>query len=544
MTRTTARLLITWRRLRRRSDSGAPLKLWLSAIIVAAVAAYGVIAFRWLIDFVSLVAFGQPEEKVASGAAQLPFLRAWSAPVAGGFCVSGLLYLAVRRGWLPEGRGQGIAEVIEARAVRDGKISWRAGVASAVVSAVSVGSGGSAGREGPAVHIGGAVASSLYNAVGFTAKDRRTLIGCGAAAAVSASFNAPVAGVIFALEVILGNYAISVFGPIAAAAAMATFIARTHLGDIAVFPAPEYAAPSAIDIPLSALLGLICGLMASFFLVITEYLTEKVRDVAAARGYPLILLPPIAGVVVGFIGAFQPEVFGVGYEAITGALNGSYTISMLALLGILKIIATAITVSCRFGGGVFSPGLILGVFAGAAYGAGLQQLAPDVAASATFFAMIGMGAASGAIIGAPISTTLVVFELTGDYTMTMSLMVAVALATLVTQSLVGKSFFQWQLSRRGYDLSEGPQGVILKTIRVRDVMDPMPQDAPLTKEAAKLSTSQSLGEALARLEREDEPGLPVTDPGEPLAVIGYLSRIKALAAYNRALIDNNIEHHR
>ena len=154
-----------------------------------------------------------------------------------------------------------------------------------------------------------------------------------------------------------------------------------------------------------------------------------------------------------------------------------------------------------------------------------------------------MGAASGAIIGAPISTTLIVFELTGDYTMTMSLMVAVALATLITQSLAGKSFFHWQLSRRGYDLSEGPQGVILKTIRVRDVMDRMPQNAPLDKEASRLEVQHSLGEAIALLERESEDGLPVVDPGSPEKVIGYLSRVKALAAYNRALIDSHIEHH-
>lgn len=158
--------------------------------------------------------------------------------------------------------------------------------------------------------------------------------------------------------------------------------------------------------------------------------------------------------------------------------------------------------------------------------------------------MVGMGAASGAIIGAPISTTLIVFELTGDYGMTISLMVAVALATLVVQSLIGKTFFHWQLSRRGYDLSEGPQGVILQTIRVRDVMDKMPPGTPLAKDAPRLLTKHSLGEAIARLEKLEEIGLPVVEEKAPAESVGYLTRVKALASYNRALVDSHIEHHR
>ena len=394
------------------------------------------------------------------------------------------------------------------------------------------------------MHIGATIASVLDRHMGFTAKDRRTLLGCGAAAAVSASFNAPLAGVIFALEVILGNYALSVFGPIAAASATSALVTRIHLGNFPAFSVPEYGAAAAIDVPLSALLGLLCGLVATFFLLCTRQMTERVRVAANERKIPIFYLPAFAGVFVGLLGAFHPEIFGVGYEAVQRALNGDYGLNLLVTLLILKIAATAVTLSCRFGGGVFSPGLVIGVFAGAAYGAVLGQLFPDATASPTYYAMIGMGAASGAIMGAPISTTLIVFELTGDYTMTIALMVAVALATLVTQALAGKTFFHWQLYRRGYDISEGPQGIILQTIRVRDVMDKMPQNAPLDKDAPRLELRQSLGKALAQLENLEEAGLPVVDPGEPEVVIGYLSRVKALAAYNRALIDSHVEHHR
>ena len=246
--------------------------------------------------------------------------------------------------------------------------------------------------------------------------------------------------------------------------------------------------------------------------------------------------------IVGLIGAFFPEVFGVGYQTITNVLTGQYTIFMLFVLVIAKFAATAITMSCRFGGGIFSPGLVIGVMIGAAFGGALSYLFPGMTANPIYYAMIGMGAFSGAILGAPISTTLIIFELTGDYGITISLMVAVAIATFIVQSVCGKAFFHWQLSRRGYDLSEGPQGVILQTIRVRDVMDKMPESPALSAEALRLEVGQSLGDALATLGEED--GLPVVSPKQPEAVIGYLSRVKALSAYNKALIEDNIEHYR
>ncbi|MEL7488920.1 MAG: chloride channel protein, partial [Pseudomonadota bacterium] len=219
MTRNIAKTLIALRRLRRRAVRVDTVRLWAFAVIIGVAASYGVIGFRLLIDGVSIIAFGQTEEAVASGAERLSFGRAWAAPVAAGLAVSAILYLADKSKWLPDGRGQGVAEVIEARAVRDGRISIRSGVAAAAVSAISLGGGASAGREGPAVHIGATIASAIDRYIGCSAKDRRTLLGCGAAAAVAASFNAPIAGVIFALEVVLGNYALSVFGPIAAASA-------------------------------------------------------------------------------------------------------------------------------------------------------------------------------------------------------------------------------------------------------------------------------------------------------------------------------------
>lgn len=535
------RMLMRWRRRHLRL---APVRLWVLALLIGGASGYGALLFRFAIDAVSVISFGATEASLITGARELSPLRAWAVPVIGGFVVSGLLYLADRFSWLKDGRVQGIAEVIEARAIRDGRISPKAGAAAALVSAVSLGAGASAGREGPAVHLGAAIASFLDEKFDLTAHDRRTLLGCGAAAAVSASFNAPIAGVLFALEVIMGNYALSVFGPIAAASVLGVVVARTHLGDAAAFDVPVYGLINNIDVPLAAVLGMACGLLAAVFIVAVKNLTVRMRTFADQRAFSYLLLPPIGGVLIGAVGVFYPEIFGVSYQAVTNAFTGQYgLVTLLILLG-FKIFTTAVTLSTRFGGGVFSPGLVIGAFAGAAYGVSLNFWIPDLAADPVFYAMVGMGALSGAVIGAPISTTLIVFELTGDYSITISLMVAVALSTLILQGLVGKTFFHWQLSRRGYDMSEGPQGVILQTIRIRDVMDKMPTSHPLSEDADRLEAHNSLGEALARLEKSEEPGLPVVASGDRDTVIGYLTRVKALGAYNRALIQSNIEHHR
>lgn len=521
-----------------------PVRLWLFAVLIAVATAYAVIGFRAAINAISMIAFGADEAMIASGAASLDFTRTLAAPVIGGVIVSAILYLSDRAGWLTDGRGQGVADVIEARAVKDGRISLRAGVAAAIVSAVSLGVGGSAGREGPAVHLGATLASFLDRHFDFSLKDRRTLLGCGAAAAVAASFNAPIAGVLFALEVVMGSYALSVFGPIAAASVAAAIVTRMTLGDFPAFRAPDYGPVHPIDAVLSSGLGLICGLVATAFLASLQTMTERVREFADRAGLSYVFLPLVGGLAIGLIGAFYPEIFGVGYEAVTKTLAGDYGLQFLLTLLVLKTAATAITLSCRFGGGVFSPGLMIGALAGCAFGVIVNLIAPEATASPSFYAMIGMGAACGAIMGAPISTTLIVFELTGDYAITISLMVAVALATLLTQTIVGRSFFHWQLARRGYDLSEGPQGVLLQTIRVRDVMTAKPEGLPLEKDAPRLFCESSLGEALAVLEKLDAAGLAVVESRETDRVIGYLSRIRALAAYNRALVQSHVDYHR
>ncbi|WP_306250540.1 chloride channel protein [Parvularcula sp. IMCC14364] len=545
----SSRIRLWLRHSLQRGANIANYKVWILAVVIGLITAHGVMAFTQGIEWLTRLAYGEGTRMIASSARELDPGRIWLAPVIGGVLVGVLLYLARRLKWLPDTKCQGVAEVIEARAGPPGHVSFRAGMANTLIATLALGSGASAGREGPAVLFGGAISTALSERWKISGKDARTLLGCGAAAAVAASFNAPIAGVLFALEVVLGNYALSIFGPVALASITATIVVQSYQRffdlDVHGFLVPIYGTSGLADFPLAAFLGIICGIVAFSFLQLTASCQKWVRRKIAKYKIEPALLPPVAGVFMGTVALYFPEVLGVGYEATTEALYGSYSILLLTALLILKIVATAVCLSCRFGTGVFSGGIFFGAISGAAYGATLALFIPDIAASPTFYAMVGMGAVSGAILGAPISTTLIVFELTGDYQMTVALMFAVGIATMIAQATFGSSWFHWQLNQRGYDLSEGPQGVILQTIRVRDVMRTMPADAaPLDDKAERVYASHSLGEALAMMREKDLDGMPVTTAKDRNHVIGYITQVRALAVYNRALIDSHVEHHR
>lgn len=529
-----------------RAETVSNFKVWLLAAATGVIVAYGVILFTIGVEALTQLAYGEGTSLLAQGARGLEPWRAFIVPVIGGVIVGFILWTAKRFGILPDIRCQGVAEVIEARASPPGHLSVAGGAVNTLTAGAALGFGASAGREGPLVLMGGAVATFLSKRFGLTAKDARTLLGCAAAAAVAAAFNAPIAGVLFALEVVLSNYALSIFGPVTLSSVISLLIAQSHLGNVHRFDIPSYAAAAPYDIPLGAVLGVICGAVAWAFLQSAAKGRRMARNLISRRGIPAPLLPVIAGVGMGTIGIFLPEVLGFGYEATSQALNGNYSLSLLTILLVAKIFATVLCLSCRFGTGVFSAGIYLGAISGAAFGLTLSLIFPDMpVGDATFYAMIGMGAVSGAIIGAPISTTLIVFELTGDYQMTAALMIAVGIASLMVQIFFGSSWFHYQLNQQGYDLSHGPQGVILNTIRVRDVMRSMSANAaPLEDDAPRLLANQTLGEALAKMSELSLDGMPVVADKDDPQIVGTLTQIRALRTYNAALVESHIEHHR
>ncbi|UUX49074.1 chloride channel protein [Nisaea acidiphila] len=427
------------------------------AVVVGVAAAFAAVLFRELIGLVQAAFFGFEHEHVASGVEGLAWWHILLAPAFGGLLVG--LYL---RFLMPGGRPQGVADVIEANALRAGRVSGRAGLGAALVSAASIGTGASVGREGPAVHLGATIASYIGRRFRLTRSQSRTLLGCGVAAAVAASFNAPVAGVFFALEVVIGHYALTAFAPIVIASVAGTIVSRTYFGDIPAFVVPPHEIASFLEFGAFALLGVTSAMAAIAFM----RLVTVAQTVAERTRLPRWLRPTAGGLIVGAIALLYPEILGVGYEAMDNALNENYALTALIALAVLKIVATAISLGFGFGGGIFSPSLFIGAMVGGAFGIVASIPNPDLSSGHGAYTLVGMGAVSGAVLGAPISTMLIIVELTGDYRLTIAVMVAVVIASLLTRTFHGPSLFHDQLAARGISVRGGHDVAVMSGIRV------------------------------------------------------------------------------
>lgn len=526
------------RNIRLFAVSRQPL-LWALALIIGVAAAYGAIALRVLIAGVHFSWSGLFSEHTLTAFAAIPGWLVVLVPVAGGLIV-GLINLK----FLGGGKPQGIAEVIEAQAVSSDPIPLRPGVWSAVAHAISLGTGASAGREGPAVHLGALIASEIGRFFHFEPGQWRILLAAGVASAVAASFNAPIAGVLFALEVILRHYALSAFVPIVIASVAGTIISRIHLGNFPAFMLPAYEISSFWEFPAFALLGVICALIACTFLSSTMLANWAWNKIPVPR----FLHPMLAGLVLGIAALWLPEILGIGYGATDNALNKVYGFGFLLLLLFAKLIATSITMTSGFGGGVFSPSLYLGAMGGAAFGIGISQVFPMMVSEYGLYALVGMGAVSAAVLGAPISTLLIVFEVTGGYDVIIALMLAISIATALTQVVHGRSFIFWQLESRGLYLQEGPHKRIVRSLKVDQFMTGLPDEwTPkqwTPEDAPHVNSGDTLEMVLDLFQQTGAEQLYVTDIADESKIIGIASHQAALEAFNKALINAAEEEHR
>ena len=513
--------------------------VWLLALIISVAVAYAALTFRWLIGIFQLPWLGTQTERVASAAAELPFWQVILAPAIGGLIVGFLLDR-----YMPGRRAHGVADVIEARALHNSHIDPKTGFFSALLSAVSIGSGASVGREGPIVHLGATLAAMVEDYFKLSPGARRTLLSCGVAAAVSASFNAPIAGVLFAHEVILTHYAFRALVPTVIASVAAAVIARVHLGNSVTFLIPDYSITSYWEFPAFALLGLTCAVVAIIF----EIALMATDRVCWRFEMPLWLRTGLGGLLVGCIAVFFPQVLGVGYDATNEALQRELPLLLLIWLIVAKTAATAISLACRFAGGIFSPSLYLGAMTGSAFGLIATSAFPEFSSSQGLYAILGMGAVAASVLGAPLSTTLIVFELTGGYTMTIALLLTVSIAVGVTQAFLGHSLFYWQLGRRGLFLQEGPHKSIQRRLHVDDFFTPVDPEADAQhvqeKEAPWLMATDTLERALREFDRCGQPRIVVVSANDPTRIIGHADRLSALNLFNKALIDAAVEEHR
>lgn len=538
-----------WRVLRQKGPS--KVTFWFIALAIGIAAGFAALFFRKGINLLQETLYGTDDvQYLHSFISGLEWYWVVLIPTFGGL-VTGLILHNFTR----DARARSVADVIVGSALHEGRVETRAGLASALASMVTLGTGGSSGREGPVVHLAAVISTWVnrrINADGITGRD---LLGCAVAAAVSASFNAPIAGALFALEVVLRHFAVHAFAPIVIASVAGTVINRIEFGGVTEFKLPTAGdLQFYVELPAFLLLGLTCGLVA-VILMRAIFWAETFGNVIQQRSrLPRYLRPMVAGALLGIIALWFPHIIGVGYETTSLALTGELALHEASTFAVLKVIAVAITLGGRMGGGVFSPSLMVGALVGLTFGLIATGFFPDVSGSTSLYALAGMGAVAAAVLGAPISTTLIVFELTGDWQTGLAVMVAVSMSTSLASRLVNRSFFLTQIERRGIHLAAGPQAYLLamftaaKTMRLPD--DPRAADPErcweMIGEGLYIDAAATLETAIPIFESSGALFLPVvtlSKDAAPPELLGALFHVDALRAYNRALAATAAEEH-
>ncbi len=527
------------------------IQFWFIALLIGIAAGFGALLFRKGISALQSWAYGTDDvTHIQAFAGMLPWYWLVIIPVLGGLAVGLILHF-----FTPDGRVRSVADVMEGSALHEGRVETKAGLASALASMITLGTGGSSGREGPVVHLAGVISTWVSNRIHADGITGRDLLGCAVAAGVSASFNAPIAGALFALEVVLRHFAVHAFAPIVIASVAGTVINRLAFGDVTEFSLPVASALEFyVELPAFLLLGLLCGVIATA-LMKAIFLTEDLANHWQSRlSIPRWMRPVVAGALLGGLAIWFPHIIGVGYETTSAALTGQLIWHEAVVFAILKVAAVAITIGGRMGGGVFTPALMVGALTGLAFGLTATGLFPEVSGSHTLYALAGMGAVAATVLGAPVSTTLIVFELTGDWQTGLAVMVAVSMSTALGSRLVRGSFFLTQLDRRGIRLAAGPQAYLLGTFRVAKLMRPMDHDRAadedrcweLISDGVYVDGNATLEAAMPLFEKASVQYIPVVTLGgedQPPELWGALFQVDALKAYNRALAAVSEEEH-
>jgi CIC family chloride channel protein len=482
------------------------------ALLVGVGAGYGAVAFRWLIDNAHIFFFDTLGD-------WLGFLGRYYiviVPALGGLVV-GLLVEFVSS----EAQGPGISSVMEALALCEGRIRPSVIAVKPFATSITLGSGGSAGREGPIVQIGSAIGSALSQLARLSDERTKNLVAAGAAAGIAATFNAPLAGVMFALEVLLARFGLVPFTSVVVAAVIASVIGHAHFGDAPAFAVPASAAPGAWDLPVYALLGIAAALIGVGFVRTLYWVDESLENLA----FPPFLKPAVGGLIVGIAGLWFPEVFGVGYDSIEAVLFNQLGLISLATLGTLKILATSATIGSGGSGGIFAPCLFLGAMLGGIFGQLVHRATP-ASSLPSACVLVGMSAVFGAASRAPITAILTLFEMTRDYNAILPLMLSTVISTIVARRLFDESVYTVKLSRRGIDVDAGRDLNLLSMILVKEAMTPI-------EEMMTVTPTTSLTELARIFDETHSHGLAVIDQNNRLLGVVTLSDLEQAQAQQR-----------
>ena len=458
-----------------------------TSLIVGIGAGLGAVLFRRLIDWIHNFAYSD----IAGIFAEWYPLHLIIIPALGGAIVGPLVYYFAR-----EAKGHGVPEVMEALELRGGKIRPRVVVVKALASSVCIASGGSVGREGPIAQIGSALGSFVGQTLKLSEERVRTLVACGAAGGIAATFNAPIAGAVFALEVLLRRFGSVYFGAVVISAVTADVIAHYFEGDSRTFLTPEYTMQSPWELLLYTLMGFIAALAAVGFSRLL-YFSEDIWNLIRI---PEPTKPLFGGILLGLLGivSYQidgfPRVFGVGYETIENTLFSQLTLQVTFGLLLLKLVATTLTLGSGGSGGIFAPSLFMGAMLGASFGQIAHTIFPEIVAPSGAYALVGMAAFFGGVAHAPITAILILFEMTGDYQIILPLMLSTVLSTIVAKNLSPDSIYTLKLKRRGVELSEDTQAIdlmqgVTAEIAMNCETEAVPLDLPLVELMSTFSST-------------------------------------------------------
>lgn len=433
----------------------------LVAALIGALAAVGALIFRAMILGSEKIFWGTTQ-LTAEYINALPWWWQLLAPALGALLIAPIVVK-----YAPQARGSGIPEVIEATALHGAVVPRRIVPLKAIAAALTIGSGGSAGREGPIVHIGAAIGSWLAQYYRVSVRETRTYVGCGVAGGIAATFNTPFAGALFAVEVVLGDFGTAKISPIVIASIVATVISRHYKGNFPHIDVPAFEEVTTFQSLLIYVgVGVACGFTAALFIKM------MVRGWKLAGRWPWspYLMPAAGGLAVGATGLLFPQVYGVGYDTINAVLEGNLDIKFMMLLVGAKLLATCFTLCSGGSGGIFAPSLFIGAIIGGICGQFFNLVAPGVVSSSLVYVLVGMGAMVAGATRAPISAILVIFELTYAPSIIVPLMAACIPALLVSSTLHADSIYIAKLTQKGVRLKKQHEVNLLKGMHVNDVM--------------------------------------------------------------------------
>ncbi len=560
------------------------LVLIVSAVVIGVFTGGAAILFIWL-----LTQINQLTELIESAFGVTGLL--------GFMALAGLLVGFLIDRWAHEAKGHGVPEVMEAIALRGGRIRARVAAIKVLASSITIGAGGSAGREGPIVQVGSALGSTLGQRLHFSDERIRMLVACGASAGIAATFNAPIAGAIFALEVILGRLAVRYFGAIVLSAVSASVVSQALLGDKHAFQVPAYPLNHLGEIPIYALLGVLSALWAVLFI----RLLYGAEDLFDRWSVPLPVKTAVGMTLTGLTILILPgrQVLGPGLHLIGDSIAEDFnlTLTMMGMLLVGKLLATMFTLGSGNSGGVFAPSLFMGAVLGGMVGTVAHQLWPGVVVNPGAYAIVGMAAVFAGAARAPITAILIVFEMSGDYKLILPLMLATVLSTLLAEHLFSDSIYTLKLKIKGINWGRGRDQDVLHGVFVHEVMtkhnvetisitmplsdlqerftqcnshgllvlneqgklwgvvtisdmerawnNNLAGDTPVSKFGTSwpylkvVFPDESIGDALARMSTRGLGRLPVVSREDPYELLGLIRRQDIIRAYDLALTRRN-----